>query len=827
MNKTAKRNAKLLLLVIVIAGIGLLFLDYDSAVADGVSFSIPVPDEMLSFAGQTASNSNASILCSVKQTTYAIDSTGIVLTTVNSKLLQGNPLLSITSTSGVKMAGYGVEPKIFCANTFNDDNLSSPDKFTFIIDASSLTLQVTSANKDGVKLGTHTASFNTKSVSIPIGGKEQSLGTVGVLSSQIEDNLSDGSYATTNQFDLRGNLVVYWKGYPASKYTIPIKFGDVSSYHNAKIEKGSTATTTFTGNDNDGDGILNSYDKCIDKPENYNGYQDGDGCPDTATTPTTTPTSSSPAPVTYSQCLSDNNHTWYVNSNFKETSYCGVKYSTPSGVCGFFDTLSKSCYVTLNKIDKTSWCVTLSDNSKMCITDAIFKSGGSCYLKDMDLCVWNKEKSLGSVSITGVTTGSGLSGKIYWYGLVKYTDNTTAEFLAKDDPSPFSFSIPLASLIGSVSGDAKEISQLTLNPILKFDNLELHKQITTKSSDIKYVATLNIKNQVVSIIPSSPLPDFTPTKGSNAVDGISLGNIIIRMTDVETKVPSTVVGINESADAQLNVGLIGTMSVDYNNGNIIKPIQIQLNPAVLSTGATFTGETNFIWTNLKVARGTSSHNGGTDDGGDVERCPIGQIGYMLNGVLICQEKGVIPTDDNDDGIIDDSSGGACAGLTPQQCLDQGKTNTDGGSNTSNGGMCPLDGGTGDSNGDGKICQICTDSSSGIGGFPCDEAYRNDYCDGTITCNDEPQIGDNTGGAVVVDDKNDGNSSDSCQVNTLSLANNACVIQTGDKPNTGSTNNICVGEYCSDSVTSDPNLIWYIAGGLVFIGFIALMIKRKR
>ena len=32
--------------------------------------------------------------------------------------------------------------------------------------------------------------------------------------------------------------------------------------------------------DRDGDGYNDSVDKCPDQPENYNGYQDGDGCPD-------------------------------------------------------------------------------------------------------------------------------------------------------------------------------------------------------------------------------------------------------------------------------------------------------------------------------------------------------------------------------------------------------------------------------------------------------------------------------------------------------------------------------------------------------------------
>src|SRR5438045_2720499 len=32
--------------------------------------------------------------------------------------------------------------------------------------------------------------------------------------------------------------------------------------------------------DKDGDGYPDAFDKCPDKPENFNGYQDEDGCPD-------------------------------------------------------------------------------------------------------------------------------------------------------------------------------------------------------------------------------------------------------------------------------------------------------------------------------------------------------------------------------------------------------------------------------------------------------------------------------------------------------------------------------------------------------------------
>ena len=74
------------------------------------------------------------------------------------------------------------------------------------------------------------------------------------------------------------------------------------------------------------------------------------------------------------------------------------------------------------------------------------------------------------------------------------------------------------------------------------------------------------------------------------------------------------------------------------------------------------------------------------------------------------------------------------------------------------------------------------------------------------------------------------SNDSCQTNQLSLANNACVI--GGDPNndsSGGSNVVCIGETCvpEPPILSDPNMIWYLAVGLVFIGIIAMALKKRR
>lgn len=821
MNRIKKRNLKFALLGIVVLVVVVMFFPSDSlADDDSMSFTIPVPQE-LNFAGQTALNSNDSITCRVKQTTHAIDSTGITREQVQSKLLEGNPLLSVTTVSGIKMAGYVVEPKIFCSNNFSTSGLSNPDRFTFVIDPSSLLLQVSARDKDGITKVSYNTSFNTKSASIPIGGTEKSLGTVGVYASQVEANLQDGSYSTTTKFDLRGNLVVYWQGYAGQKYKIPVNNGDIVSYHNAKIEKGSTGTSTFTGDDKDGDGIKDAYDKCPTQPENYNGYQDSDGCPDVSPTTTTTTTSST-SPVIYAECI-PTGKTWYFDSNSKTTSYCGVKYNTVSGACGFYDIATKQCITLASKISLPSGDVTLSNGVIVKAGSSEFLSGGVCYQKDMDICVYNKEKlctdvNVCSMSSTTTTQLSGLTGKVIWTGTVKYKDATTGTFSTISD-TPFSFSFPLASLVGSSSGGtAKEISEFTLNPVLKFDNADIHKQFTTEQSKITYLVTMNVKGNWIVITPDTPLPDFKPSSGSTYPSGISLGNIVIRVNELDAKIPSTTVGINDSSDAKITVDLSGTLDVNQDTGTAIKPLTINFSIVTEKTGSTTflsTGDTRFTWSDLKFIRGTGSSGVGGIDIPDADKCAVGNVGYMLNDVLICQPKGIVPTDNNNDGIIDESSGGLCAGLTPQQCLDQGKTNTgENGVNTSSGGMCPLDSGIGDSNGDGKICQICTDNAPNSGGFPCDEGYRENYCNSTTQCS-VPEVGDNLkGGAVVVDDPIKGGSTggvDSC-------TGASCIIQKNTNPfvSGGSSNYL-----------SDPNLIWYLAGGILIIAIIAVVAKKKK
>lgn len=50
--------------------------------------------------------------------------------------------------------------------------------------------------------------------------------------------------------------------------------------HDGCPEKASTITVTGGSADRDGDGVLDTVDKCVEAVEDYDGFEDTDGCPD-------------------------------------------------------------------------------------------------------------------------------------------------------------------------------------------------------------------------------------------------------------------------------------------------------------------------------------------------------------------------------------------------------------------------------------------------------------------------------------------------------------------------------------------------------------------
>lgn len=755
MRKSKSKNIKLGVIAVVVIALVVVGLSETSSLttSDGSKiFSIPSP---LAFSGQTSTNSNESIECRVKQTTYAIDSAGNTLEAVQSELLTGNPLLDLTDSQNRKMAGYVIDVKMFCNNAFSNTS----DDFTLEVDPSTLHLVVDSQLPDTATKTTALKTMTTKALTFPSGASEKSLGYFSVYASDIEEDLptSPAEYNSLTHFQVSGNLDINWKKYPAIEYKIPIKYGDIESWHKAKIVN-DVAILDPELADPDGDGIINKYDQCDDQRETFNGYKDGDGCPDVnpdATGNGGTDTTTTPDTVTQSSCNAEGK-TWYVNNG--ENGYCGTKYTSGSGTyCKVFDVSKQTC-------------------------------DGSATATSPDSVERN------------------LAGKMLWQVDVKDNSGGNFAFVPQDDPSPFTFALPLDIVGGKNIGEKKQISEITAQALLKFNDFKQHKLVDTKKSNIVYTVWIGVgdkSNPTWIMLKEVPAKDFIPRNGASAEAGMSLGNVVFRASEIEGKIPTSLVPIGKFENLQIKVVASGTADIIFNDGGQLKPLTVKL-VGVGASGDRDSDNNNFRWTNLVVSRGISSDGSGATSG---------------------------------------NTGGG-TGLTCQ--ADENKiTNKQTGES-----FCIKIGTTGnDSNPDPKIGEdgvlICTDDHSGAGGFPCTEDYRIAYCGGADSTDcGSPQEGDDiTGndGSIFDNDEfivdNDGSETVSTPetngddvacttngVNTLSLADNACVIVT-EKPDSQSDSNICIGTNCSNG-TSDNSLL-LIGVVVAVVGISAVLIKRAK
>ena len=777
--KKQQRNQYLMIAVTMVLVIGIVVSmdvlpdEISLSNVDGTEFTIPLPKE-LAFSGGSASNENASISCNVKQTTFAIDSAGNTLETKQSEFLTGNPLLTLTDSQNRDMAGYVVDMKMFCKNNFSNTS----DDFTLEVDPSTATLAIISQDSDKRTKTTVIKNLNTKAVTFASGDGEKSLGFFSVYASEIEDDLdkTTAEFTTIQNFRITANLDVNWKAYPNNEYQIPVKYGDIESWHTAKIVNDVSVLDPELA-DPDGDGIINKHDQCDDDRETFNGYKDGDGCPDTnpddsgsggssSSEPTSCPsgeeldTSTDPNQciVTQSSCNADGK-TWYKSSS--GVDYCGTGFKSGQVTCSSYLLSTKQCF------DKDGVEIGFVDTS-------------------------NSEQST-------------LKGRMLWNVVVRDDNGGTFAFTPDDDPSPFTFAIPLDITGGKNIGDKKQISLITAEGLLKFDNTQQHNLITTKSSDVTYTVWIGLGDK------SSPqwiqvkqvsAQDFIPRNGASETAGMPIGNIEIRASEIEGKISASDVPLGTSKDLQIKVIAEGNVGIEFNHGGVIKPLKVAL-VGIGATGDRDSDNNNFRWTNLVIARGIDGTTGATSSNtgsGTGLDCEIGTQNKITNketGESFCINIGTTGNDPNPDPVIGEDG-----------------------------------------------VEICVDDTSGVGGFPCTPDYRNLYCNGTTQCGTPDEGNDISGGNILDPDKfvldNDGSdtvitpntSGDdvACTtkgVNTLSLSNNACVIVTGgsDDQESESISNICIGGNC-DNGTSDNSLM-LVGIVIAVIGVSAIAIKKAR
>lgn len=248
-----KNNSKVFLFLIAFFLIGLLIV---SQSINAQEFDVPAP---------LALSSNPDVRCTFINQLAVIDSNGNSRS-YNTRTFSDYVKFDITE-KGSKAIGFNVTPKLGC----NSRNLD------IIIQPTSLTYSFFATDENGRQKLVKSGTFKSDMVMLPKGSTTQKdLGYFSVYASDIEKVIGKGNYKTKVSASVDGILTVSYKQYPVKFYfqlhgskTLVSKSIDVS----LPIQK-----------DMDRDGITDDRDRCPQNPENYNGYNDTDGCPDVSPT---------------------------------------------------------------------------------------------------------------------------------------------------------------------------------------------------------------------------------------------------------------------------------------------------------------------------------------------------------------------------------------------------------------------------------------------------------------------------------------------------------------------------------------------------------------
>lgn len=821
MRHKKQRNIKLGFLVLVVI-IGISFLAYEElngnpnlgiGRADTFSFQVPLPDE-LRFTGGTSSNEVTDITCNLKHVASSIDTRGVVLQNLQSSLLSGNPLLDITDSNYNSLAGYVVTMKAWCGAGSGQPALN--------LESSQLSLIVQSEKPDGGYIQTVSKSMNTKTTNFKSGDGEKDIGYFSLYGYEIEDRLpsTPADYSSRQKFEVVGNMNVSWEGYSNIKYKIPIGVNQLVAWHYAKIVNEEEALNPDLA-DTDGDGIINLYeaDGCENQPETYNGYKDGDGCPDTVPLPDSSDDPTPAEAVTQTSCNADGK-TWYMYST-SDSTLCGTAYKLTDG----------------------STCDVYNNEDKFCVGE----------------------------EVDNTTTTTEVKGTIKWQVDVTKTDGGSFAFQTSDDKSPFEFLVPLDVTGSDLGGSISSISKIVFTPTFLMTDPELHKNTTVQDIQLELRALAGIcegsynpstklcsdgsppNNNSWTPIKTQTFSSLTKTSGSGHPTGIELPTFTVTAQDIESGVSATTVPLGETKTLVLSVFAFGTANNSYLDVTINTPATLNKEYRIAIPSSTTDNKLSFTWYNMQLNRG----------GDDVEKtfpktkAECDELAKSHTGVTWLADK-------NECVVVD-----ILPNLTQGDCLARGGTwsnnqcQTVKTEPTPNGGMCKLDTAfPSDSNNDGAICGFCIDSDT-TNNFPCDQPYRDNYCGGSVAspaeCGDIPKqcddlFADKSNGCVVdtgescpdgfvslvkglkvqcnpsfTPDTPDGGETCPAGAGLLSLADNACVIVTGTpKITTGGTSTCAnvngVAVSCSPEEDSTFLMIGILVAG---VGVGAVIIKKRR
>lgn len=288
MGKHTARNISLVVALVAIVGAGTgLFLFQ----GEEFEFNLPVQARLLTsqelqgfdpIEAPFGASFATGITCKVKQTTIVIgvnqNNQIVELARIESSGLGGSPfaLLAISSTTtpqGNVLSHFQVEPKIFCS-TAGDLPI---EVFVKQLTATTFGSFTTVATGSVAEVLQRQNVFSSPLLMFGQGQPEQRLNQFIIKATDLEKGLPDVDFSVLYTFDITGIINVNYRDFPAITYQIPIGFGDLDTEFTVNVDKARTVIDT------DGDGIPDNVDLCPLSPEDFDNFEDGDGCPETGT----------------------------------------------------------------------------------------------------------------------------------------------------------------------------------------------------------------------------------------------------------------------------------------------------------------------------------------------------------------------------------------------------------------------------------------------------------------------------------------------------------------------------------------------------------------
>jgi len=248
------------------------------------------------------------IECKVRQITQVFSTSGALLETLVSDTLVATPFIQLEITLLAKsldeISYFSVQPKIFCTQQNNEQ---------FVVDASNIAVTMWGQGHRFFPLSQvrPLTAVSFADPMIAIGSPQRLISFVQNTPETTIHNfiikISDlRKYEDYPNFDFDYNLEFAVSGfieifYPSTvdcpdcsqaKFKFLIERDDINTFYTTRVLVAPPVIP-----DTDKDGIADENDLCPTMPEDFNGFQDSDGCPDSAT-PSSPPTTSEPEQLT-------------------------------------------------------------------------------------------------------------------------------------------------------------------------------------------------------------------------------------------------------------------------------------------------------------------------------------------------------------------------------------------------------------------------------------------------------------------------------------------------------------------------------------------------